>query len=407
MALGISIYPEHARPEDTLAYLDRASAAGATRVFTCLLSAEADRATVEGEYRALSDAAHARGMAVTVDVAPSVFSRFGLAADDLSLFQAMHVDCLRLDEAFTGEQVAALTHNGAGLSVELNASVNDGLLPAVLFQAMHVDCLRLDEAFTGEQVAALTHNGAGLSVELNASVNDGLLPAVLANDPDRRRLQACHNFYPQPYCGLDLGFFEQVSQPFRDAHVPLAAFVGCTDHGAFGPWPLHEGLPTLECHRDLPLDLQVRHLQATGLVDDVLVSDCYPTDRELATVAALDPARVTLRPVLSEEDTDLELEILSGFPHQVRGDLSPYLFRSTMSRVAYAGRAFPAHDTRPLVEGDVVIVNENSARYAGELQIVRRAMPNDGTRNVVGHLGAGERLLLPCLTSWKHFGFLL
>ena len=360
MALGISIYPEHARPEDTLAYLDRASAAGATRVFTCLLSAEADRATVEGEYRALSDAAHARGMAVTVDVAPSVFSRFGLAADDLSLFQAMHVDCLRLDEAFTGEQVAALTHNGAGLSVELNASVNDGLLPA-----------------------------------------------VLANDPDRRRLQACHNFYPQPYCGLDLGFFEQVSQPFRDAHVPLAAFVGCTDHGAFGPWPLHEGLPTLECHRDLPLDLQVRHLHATGLVDDVLVSDCYPTDRELATVAALDPARVTLRPVLSEEDTDLELEILSGFPHQVRGDLSPYLFRSTMSRVAYAGRAFPAHDTRPLVEGDVVIVNENSARYAGELQIVRRAMPNDGTRNVVGHLGAGERLLLPCLTSWKHFGFLL
>ena len=86
-------------------------------------------------------------------------------------------------------------------------------------------------------------------------------------------------------------------------------------------------------------------------------------------------------------------------------DLSPYLFRSTASRVVFADRDFPAHDTRDLEPGDVVVVNGRGGRYKGELQIVRRPIPNDGTRNVVATVEGPEAALLDCLDSWTPFTF--
>lgn len=61
----------------------------------------------------------------------------------------------------------------------------------------------------------------------------------------------------------------------RQMNLPVAAFISSRQPGAFGPWNVNEGLCTLEMHRDLPIDLQARHLFATGLVDDVLIANCF------------------------------------------------------------------------------------------------------------------------------------
>jgi len=245
MAIGISLYPEHASFERNAAYVERAAAHGCTRVFSCLLSAEGDRASLAGEFSALSRVCHDHGMEVVLDVAPAVFSRVGARPDDLSFFAEAGADGIRLDEGFGGPDVAAMTADP--------------------------HCL---------------------VVELNASTADGSLEAALACGADKGRLQACHNFFPQRYTGLGLDFLVRESARAKDAGVRLAAFVSSSAPSAFGPWPGADGLPTLEMHRGLPVSFQARHLYALGLVDDLLVSNCFATDDELAALAAARPGTI-------------------------------------------------------------------------------------------------------------------
>ncbi len=300
-------------------------------------------------------------MEVVFDVAPNVFAKLGISYDDLSFFH------------------------------EIGA-----------------DGIRLDEPFQPSQVADMTRNPYGLMIELNASCADGILPATLAHDPDRARLISCHNFYPQRFSGLDTAFFERESAIVCELGVNLAAFIGIPRADAFGPWPLREGLVTLECHRELPLDFQARHLSAIGLVDDIIISNCFATEEELASIEQIDRSLVQMRPVADSGLTDNERMVALYPKHKVRGDLSPYLLRSTWSRVEFADLDIPVRPVgRDLKRGDVVVVNNASPRYKGELQLVLQDMPDDGTRNVVGTLPAYEQMLLDHLDSWSRFGILL
>lgn len=361
MKWGISLYPEHSTVEQDCAYIERAAAHGFSRIFSCLLSVEGSVEQVKRESLQLTSCAHDNGMQVIFDVAPNVFSKLGISYDDLSFFS------------------------------EIGA-----------------DGIRLDEPFQPSQVAEMTRNPYGLIIELNASCADGILPATLVHDPDRAHLISCHNFYPQRFSGLGTAFFERESKAVRDLGVNLAAFIGIPRDDAFGPWPLKEGLVTLECHRDLPLDFQARHLSAMGLIDDIIISNCFATEDELAAIECLDRSRVQLRPVADAGITDNELAVVRYAQHKVRGDLSPYLLRSTWSRVEFADLDIPVRPVgRDLMRGDVVVVNNASARYKGELQLVLQPMPDDGTRNLVGTLPAHEQMLLDYLDSWSKFGILL
>ncbi len=74
--------------------------------------------------------------------------------------------------------------------------------------------------------------------------------------------------------------------------------------------------------------------------------------------------------------------------------MSEYMARSTMPRVTYAKESVPPKNTRDLKRGDVVIVNDEYSRYKGELHIVLKDMPNDGRKNVIGHIPEDENMLL-------------
>ena len=186
----------------------------------------------------------------------------------------------------------------------------------------------------------------------------------------------------------------------------VAAFVSSNASGAYGPWPVNEGLCTLEMHRGLPLDFQVRHMFATGMVDDVLIANAYATDEELTACAGVNPSILTFGIELEKELTGTEKDILYYGPkHVVRGDMSEYMIRSAWPRVTFADRTIPAANTRDLKRGDVVILNDGYMKYKGELHIVTREMPNDGRKNVIGHLPEYEHILLDYVEPWKVFAF--
>lgn len=356
--LGFSIYPEHNTAEDDKRYIDRMVNLGATRVFTCLLSVEGNAEAVLNHYKDVIGYAREKGLDVIIDVAPDVFTKFNVAVGDLKFF-------------------------------------ND----------LGVSGIRLDEGFSAHENAHLTMNPYGLSIELNASQNDNKLDGIMAYRPKVDKLMTCHNFYPQKYTGLGQDFFDLTSQQMKDHNMRVAAFVGSNNPAALGPWPLKEGLVTLEDHRGLPIDAQIRQLVGHPNVDDIIISNVYPTEEELKAIETINFNILQFKVELSDQITDIEREILFNHEHYVRGDMSEYMVRSTMSRLTYANDSVVPSDTRDLVPGDIVIPNDLYGRYKGEVHIVTKAMKNDGNKNVVGRIADTDIFNMRYLDSWKYFGF--
>lgn len=358
--LGISVYPEHSTPEKDRAYIDLAAKHGFSRIFSCLLSVEGKKKEdVLEEFRDFIYYAHSKGMEVVLDVAPYVFERFDIPWNDLSFFEEMHADGIRLDEGFDGMKEAAMTYNPNGLKIEINAS------------------------------------------NLNKYLEN-----IESYHPNNDNLITCHNFYPQRYTGLGLEHFKKCNANILPSGLPIAAFVSSNEPGTFGPWPVEEGLCTLEMHRGLPIDLQARHLIATGEVEDILVGNAYASEKELEELGKLDLHKLAFRPVLEKELSDVEKKIMYDFPHVARGDMSDYMARSTYPRIVYKNVSIPAENTRDLKRGDIVILNDGYGRYKGELHVVLKDMDNDGKKNVVAHLPEEELILLDYLEPNRAFAIL-
>ncbi len=355
--LGISVYPEHDSMENIKAYINLASKYGFSRIFSCLLSVEGKtKEQLIEEFRDLNDFAHEKGMEVFLDIAPYVLKRLGVEWNDLQFFKDMHADGIRLDEGFTGMEESLMTTNPQGLKIELNAS------------------------------------------PLNDYINN-----VCSHHPDRAHLTTCHNFYPMRYSGLSLDHFRKCNEKIKAQNLPIAAFIGSSNPDAFGPWPVKEGLVTLEDHRDLPLDAQARLLIAEGNVDDILIANCYPTEEELKELSKLQPGILNIKPVLEKELTEVERKILYEHPHYVRGDMSEYSARSTMPRITFANESIAPANNRPIKRGDLIIFNDGYGRYKGELHVVLKDMPADERKNVIGHIPPEEMHLLDALKPFAPF----
>ncbi len=353
--LGISIYPTRDSKANIVNFLNIASKYNVKRVFTNLLEVT-DLKVIE-DFKEINDIAKSYGMEVIIDVDPTIFKTFEIDPHDLEFFAKLNVDGIRLDVGF------------------------DGMTEAIM-----------------------TRNNYGLKIEINASVNTGYVDQILSYDANKNNLITCHNFYPQKYTGLGFDYFESCSLKYKNLGLRVAAFAFSNNPDAFGVWKEYDGLPTLEMHRYLPMDLQIRHLCALDYIDDILISNCYPTEKELQAVANLDLSKLNIKIVPSKNNSAVENEIIFDYMHSVRGDMSEYMARSTMCRIDYKDANIPAHDTKAvLTPGDIVILNNDYGRYKGELHIVLQEMENDGRKNLVGSIAKGEEILLPYLVSWKQF----
>ncbi|MFV0255190.1 MAG: DUF871 domain-containing protein [Erysipelotrichaceae bacterium] len=357
--LGISIYPEHSSLNDNKAYIAKAASVGFTRIFTCLLSVEGSKEQIVSEFKAMIDYAHQYNMEVIVDVAPMVFEKLDISYQDLSFFKEIGVDGIRLDEGF------------------------DGLKEAVM-----------------------TYNKEGLKIEVNASLANGYIDNILSHYPALENLITCHNFYPQKYTGLSAEHFHLCNQKIKAKSLKVAAFVSSQVKDSYGPWPVNEGLCTLEEHRELPIDVQIRHLAAMQEVDDIIIANAYASNEELEICAKINPNLLTFKIDFEKELHPTEEKVIYQHEHYVRGDMSAYMARSTFPRVTYADLSVPSANTRDLRRGDVIVVNDNYSRYKGELQIILKDMPNDGRKNVIGRIPDNELMLLDYLKPWRSFAFM-
>ena len=354
--LGISIYPEKSTYEQDKAYLDLANKYGFTRVFTSLLQINGDKEEVLRDFKKVVTYANKLGMEVMVDIAPNLFTQLDISYDDLSFFH------------------------------ELGAYG-----------------IRLDIGFTGSEEAHMTRNPYGLKIEINMSVGTRYLDQIMSYSPNRENLIGSHNFYPMLYTGLDYDFFVNCSKDFRQHNINTAAFVNSQD-ATFGPWDICDGLATLELHRGLAIETQVKHLIMTDLIDDIMIGNAYASEAELKAMSeALFAEHPSIKVDLKSSATEVEKKIVFDELHSYRGDRSSYLLRSTMTRVKYANEDFPAHDTADIKRGDLLICNNELGRYNGELDIALKDMKNTGRVNVVGRITEAEMILLDHIKPWSTF----
>lgn len=379
---GISVYPDLSPLSAIKDYMALAAQYGCTRVFSSMFSVEGSEEEVLRYFREFIDAAHGVGLQVSLDVNPQCLTRFGASPSDLTVFHNLGCDILRLDAPLTTEGYLQFLSNPYGIRLELNASMGE--------------------------------RGEALIRELLEQVED---PSALL---------LCYNFYPQRYTGMKWEKFKTAAKRLSDTGCAQAAFVSSHAPNTHGVWGAVAGLPTVERHRDLPLDLQARELLAAGM-EYVLIGNAYASEEELkALQAVFAPVEVPednpLLPILKAMGlssssltggartlpkklkihldpgiTDIERKVLfEYYPHTDVGDSSEWIWRSRMPRMVYAREAFPP---RPCAgecfqPGDVVMVNDNYKHYAAEVQIVLMPIVNDGTRNLVARLDPQEFELL-------------
>ena len=355
--LGISIYPEKSTKKELFDYIDTASEHGFSRIFSCLLSAEESKEEIIKHYSEINNYARNKNFEIIVDVSPRIFEKLQISYDDLTFFKQLGADGLRLDLGFTGSEESLMTFNEHGLSIEINMSNN-----------VHT------------------------------------IDTIMDYQPNQYHLLASHNFYPHRHTGLGLEFFKKSTERFRQYGLRTSAFISSNNKNTFGPWPVTDGLPTLEIHRNLPLDIQLKHHIAMNVIDDIVISNCFPSVEEMSAVKKLDLTIVTFDVFPASNLPEIESKIMFDMLHFNRGDVNENLIRSTQSRVKYKGHIFPVFNaSEEIKRGDVIIESSEYGHYAGEMQIALTNMKNSGKSNVVGSIRPEEHFILDELKPWQKF----
>lgn len=140
--------------------------------------------------------------------------------------------------------------------------------------------------------------------------------------------------------------FYKCSHQFKSLNIRTAAFVS-SKVAQFGPWPVSDGLCTLEDHRDLNILTQAKELFASGLIDDVIIGNSFASEEEIKALSEMNKEVLTLEVTLIDALPELENIVLNCF-HFNRGDVSDYMIRSTQSRVVYKGHHFEPMNTRDI-----------------------------------------------------------
>ena len=358
--LGISVFPEHTTKEKVYDYMRLAGSLGYKRVFTCFLSVTGTKEETVAEFKEFCDVAHDAGLIVSADTNPEVFEKLGATPYDLSVFKEIGLDIIRLDGHFSETEDIAITHNREGIKIEYNASGTIDVEHMILCGA------------------------------------------------DAENMCFCSNFFPQRHTGMGLDRYIELAKRYRAANMRIASFISSQEENTFGPWPVFDGLCTLEMHRDLPADLQLRHLNAINLCQDILFGNCFASEEELRLAASTDLTRIGVRIDLEPDICETEREIIFWDKHASRDDCNDLIIRSSWPRVEFKGRPIPVRERKDKVchRGDVVVVNDNLEHYRGEIWIVLKDLELSDQYNLVGRIPEQEQILLDWIKPRYLYNFL-
>lgn len=353
--LGISIYPFHSKMKENKDYIDLAAKYGFTRCFMCLLSVKYSKEEIIEEFKTIINYAKDKGIKTTLDISPSIFGNLNISYNDLSFFKEIGAWAIRLDLGFGGKQESIMSFNDYDLKIEINMSN----------ESHYID-------------------------------------TIMDYCPNKENIIGCHNFYPHIYTGLERNFFNRCTSKFKEYSLSTAAFITAKE-STFGPWPVMDGMPTLEEHRNLPIEIQAIDLFLSD-IDNVFISNCYANEESFEKLSKVDKRYLVLKANLVKEIPEVEKKIVLDEFHNRRLDTNEYLIRSTSSRIKYRGHNFKLFNAENIIKrGAILVESSEYGSYAGELQIALKDMKNTGRTNVVGYIKDEYLFLLDYIKASQNF----
>ena len=259
-----------------------------------------------------------------------------------------------------------------------------------------VNSIRLDFGFTDKDVVTLSKH---FNIVWNASTT---APADIkkweALGADIYRFTACHNYYPKPYTGLELSRVGDINERLKIAGYRISAFI--PSDGEFRG-PIFKGLPTVEEHRTRNTQVALNMLELyKAETDIVMLGDIDLSEKGWSELRQLSDGVIKLRAKLDDEYKDLYGKVFHDRP-----DSSGYVIRAEESRGFFADKAISPKNTAACETGSVCIGNDIYLRYKGELEICRKARPEDEKVNVIGKVVPEDLVYLPFIERGMGFSF--
>ena len=243
--------------------------------------------------------------------------------------------------------------------------------------------LRIDYGFTSEEIGEMATQ---MPIVLNASTTSPADAKRIA--AKGREVFALHNFYPRPETGLDEELLMQTTNRLREAGLSVQAFI---PGDTLLRGPLHEGLPTLEAHRNvLPSAAYVDMALRFGM-EDIFLADPGLSEKEMHRIAVFCKTGIICVPAR----LDSNWKHLYGQVFTRRIDSPRWLIRFQESRTySCQGEIVEPRNCVTRRRGVITVDNRLYGRYSGELMLLLEDLPADERVNVIGSVPENARLLI-------------
>lgn len=263
-----------------------------------------------------------------------------------------------------------------------------------LIEKFDLDILRIDYGFSEEEILNFAEsNPIGINASLITKNN-------IANFTDGdNEVYAMHNFYPRPETGLDEEQFKDLNDLLKEKNIKTLAFI---PGDLIKRGPIHEGLPTLECHRNVSPYVAFIDLYVKYKVDYIFVGDGIINNEEKEYIDLFIKENIFTIPVILNDSS----KALNNMTYTIRGDSPKTLLRLQESReYATFGEHIEKENTTERTVGSITIDNYLYRRYSGEIQIIRKDLQNDERVNVIGHIPERYHLLLQNIPNYGKIRF--
>lgn len=229
--------------------------------------------------------------------------------------------------------------------------------------------IRLDFGFSPKEISDLSNKS---QIAINAStVNYKFLEDLAKAGANMANMIAIHNYYPLVFSGLSQEYFLRQNELINSFGIRVASFIqGNTKLRG----PVFEGLPTLEDDRYINPYLALVKQKRKYKMDEIILAEDVDEYSKNCIVKFINDRVISL-PIILEKNNEQISKI------KVRNDISDYIIRNERKK-----KDVSPDQPRQIKRGDLVIMNNLSGRYAGEIEIVRKDLGLCEDRNFIGRI---------------------